>query len=64
MYTFTTDRLGLHRPRGVALLPGGAHYAVSGHWRDIYVFERGSHRLVREACQYVLLFGHSHLTVV
>ena len=58
-----TDRLGLQRPRGIALLPDRAHYAVSGHWRDIYVFRRGTHELRREACRYASLFGHSHLTV-
>ena len=58
-----TDRLGLHRPRGIALQPDQTHYAVSGHWRDIYVFRRGTHQLRREACRYVPLFGHSHLTI-
>ena len=59
-----TDRLGLRRPRGIALLPDRDHYAVSGHWRDIYVFRRGTHALQREACRYLPLFGHSHLTAV
>ena len=59
-----TDRLGLRRPRGIAFLPDGAHYAVSGHRSGIYVFKRGSHALVREACRYDLLFGHSHLAAV
>ncbi len=58
-----TDRLGLQRPRGIALQPDQTHYAVSGHWRDIYVFRRGTHQLRREACRYVPLFGHSHLTI-
>jgi hypothetical protein len=58
------DRFGLRRPRGIAFLPDGAHYAVSGHWSGVYVFKRGSHALVREACRYDLLFGHSHLAAL
>jgi len=59
-----TDHMGLRRPRGIALLADGDHYAVSGNWSGIYVFKRGSHTLVRDACRYDLLFGHSHLTAL
>lgn len=58
-----TDRLGLRLPRGLALLPDGESYAVSGHWADIFVFTRGRHELRREACCYAPLFGHSHLAI-
>ncbi|MEX2650799.1 MAG: DUF1513 domain-containing protein [Alphaproteobacteria bacterium] len=57
-----TDRLGLHWPRGIALLPDGVHYAVAGDWENIFIFRRGDHALVREACVYATLFGHSHIT--
>jgi hypothetical protein len=57
-----TDVLGLRWPRGLALLPDGEHYAVAGDWENIFVFRRGSHELVREACRYDTLYGHSHLT--
>lgn len=58
-----TDRLGLRWPRGIALLPDGVHYAVSGDWSNVFVFRRGSHELRREASSYETLFGHSHLAV-
>ena len=28
----------------------------------MFVFERGTHRLVRELCLYPVFFGHSHIT--
>ncbi len=62
--TVATDQLGLHYPRGVALHPDGRHYLVSGSWRNIYAFERGTHKLHRELCRYETLYGHSHLTVI
>ena len=59
-----TDRMGLRRPRGLALHPDGVHYVVSGSWENVFVFRRGSHELVRDACRYELLYDHSHLTIV
>lgn len=58
-----TDQLGLRFPCGLALHPDGQHYIVTGYWRNMYVFERGKHSVNREACQYVSLFGHSHIAV-
>jgi len=58
-----TDKMGLRHPCGLALHPDGEHYIVTGYWRNLYVFKRGSHQLNREACQYVSLFGHSHIAV-
>lgn len=56
---------GLSRPRGVALLPDGEHYVVSGNWRGILVLRRGEHRPVLERSRLDLpLFGHSHVSVV
>lgn len=57
-----TRALGLRYPCGITLLPDGAHYAVTGHWENMFVFERGSHRLMRELCRYPMFFGHSHIT--
>ena len=59
-----TSRLGLRYPCGITMLPDGQHYAVAGYWENLFVFERGSHRLVRELCQYPMFFGHSHITAV
>ncbi|MCP5367218.1 MAG: DUF1513 domain-containing protein [Hyphomicrobiales bacterium] len=58
-----TDRLGLYYPRGLALLPGG-RYAVSGSWRGLYVFDRGSHAPRPDETRHVTFFEHSHLTPV
>jgi hypothetical protein len=57
-----TRSQGLRYPCGIAMLPDGRHYAVTGYWENMFVFERGSHRLVRELCRYPLFFGHSHIT--
>jgi DNA-binding beta-propeller fold protein YncE len=57
-----TRSVGLRYPAGVTFLPDGKHYAVTGHWENMFVFERGTHRLVRELCLYPLFFGHSHIT--
>ena len=46
----------------MTFLPDGKHYAVTGYWENMFVFERGTHRLVRELCLYPLFFGHSHIT--
>ncbi len=59
-----TDSLGLHHPRGVQLHPDGIHYAVSGSWRDIYLFRRGNHELNRSRCLYETFYDHSHLSIV
>ncbi|MBB6182377.1 DUF1513 domain-containing protein [Pseudorhizobium flavum] len=58
-----TSKMGLRYPCGIALLPDGAHYAVTGYWENLFVFERRTHRLVRELCQYPVFFGHSHISV-
>ncbi len=57
-----TRSIGLRYPAGVTFLPDGKHYAVTGHWENMFVFERGTHRLVRELCLYPVFFGHSHIT--
>jgi hypothetical protein len=57
-----TRIFGMRYPCGITLLPDGVHYAVTGHWENLFVFERGSHRLVRELCRYPMFFGHSHIT--
>lgn len=57
-----TRKHGMRYPCGITLLPDGQHYAVAGYWENLFVFERGTHRLVREACLYPMFFGHSHIT--
>jgi hypothetical protein len=57
-----TRKFGMRYPCGITLLPDGRHYAVAGYWENLFVFERGTHRLVRELCLYPLFFGHSHIT--
>ncbi len=57
-----TRTVGLRYPAGVTFLPDGRHYAVTGHWENMFVFERGTHRLVRELCLYPVFFGHGHIT--
>jgi hypothetical protein len=59
---FDTRTAGLRYPCGVTFLPDGQHYAVTGFWENMFVFERGTHRLVRELCLYPMFFGHSHIT--
>lgn len=59
---FDTSKIGLRYPCGITLLPDGRHYAVTGYWENMFVFELGTHRLVRELCLYPLFFGHSHIT--
>jgi hypothetical protein len=61
---YDTRTVGLRYPCGLTMLPDGEHYAVTGHWENMFVFERGSHRLVRDLCLYPLFFGHSHITAV
>lgn len=56
-----TVKHGLRYPCGITMLPGGRHYAVAGYWENIFVFERGTHRLIRGKCLYPTLFGHSHI---
>lgn len=57
-----TRTIGLRYPAGVTFLPDGQHYCVTGHWENLFVFERGTHRLVRDLCLYPVFFGHSHIT--
>ncbi|MEQ1942523.1 DUF1513 domain-containing protein [Mesorhizobium sp. VNQ89] len=57
-----TSTGGLRYPAGVTFLPDGKHYCVTGHWENLLVFERGTHRLVRDLCLYPVFFGHSHIT--
>lgn len=57
-----TQKLGMRYPCGITMLPDGQHYAVAGYWENLFVFERGTHRLVRELCLYPMFFGHSHIT--
>jgi hypothetical protein len=59
-----TDELGLQHPRGVVLHPDGEHYAVSGSWRDLYLFRRGSHTLNRARCWYQTFYDHSHMSIL
>jgi predicted secreted protein len=59
---FDLRTVGMRYPCGVTFLPDGKHYAVTGFWENMFVFERGTHRLVRELCLYPLFFGHSHIT--
>ncbi|MBX3582529.1 MAG: DUF1513 domain-containing protein [Rhizobiaceae bacterium] len=59
-----TRTVGLRYPAGVTFLPDGKHYCVTGHWENLFVFERGTHRLVRDLCLYPVFFGHSHITAV
>jgi len=56
-----TMEIGLRYPCGVTMLPDGKHYVVAGYWENIFVFELGNHKLVREMCLYPTLFGHSHI---
>ena len=56
-----TSAMGLRYPCGVTFLPDGRHYAVAGYWENLFVFERQSHRLVRDLCLYPVFFGHSHI---
>lgn len=53
---------GLDYPCGLTLLPDGKHYAVAGYWKNLFVYERGTHRLARERCSYATFFGHRHIT--
>jgi hypothetical protein len=58
-----TDELGLRYPRGLALHPDGQHYAVSGSWRDLMLFRRGTHEPRPGRSLHAVLFEHSHLTI-
>ncbi|MCR9139853.1 MAG: DUF1513 domain-containing protein [Alphaproteobacteria bacterium] len=54
--------MGLEYPCGLVLLKDPRYYVVAGYWKNLFVFERGSHRLMRELCHYTTFFGHSHIT--
>jgi hypothetical protein len=56
-----TSTAGLRYPCGVTLLPGDQHYAVTGYWENLFVYERSTHRLVRDLCLFPVFFGHSHI---
>lgn len=62
VHDLDSSTTGLRYPCGVTLLPDGKHYAVAGYWENLYVFERGTHKLVRDLCLYPVFFGHSHIT--
>ena len=59
-----TAAIGLDYPCGVSLIPGSPFYAVSGYWKNLFIFRRGSHEPVRDLCHYTSFFGHSHMTAV
>ena len=54
--------IGLDYPCGIVPLKDPRYYVVAGYWKNLFVFERGSHRLMRELCHYTTFFGHSHIT--
>lgn len=56
-----TSTMGLRYPCGLTFLPGEKFYAVTGYWENLFVFERQTHRLVRDLCLYPVFFGHSHI---
>jgi hypothetical protein len=53
LHSLDTRKMGMRFPCGVTLLPDGAHYAVTGYWENLFVFERGTHKLNREACRFI-----------
>lgn len=59
-----TAAIGLDYPCGLSMIPGSPFYAVSGYWKNLFIFRRGSHEPVRELCHYASFFGHSHMTAV
>jgi len=59
-----TAALGLDYPCGLSLIPDSPFYAVSGYWKNLFIFRRGTHEPVRELCHYASFFGHSHMTAV
>lgn len=60
--TVATDAFGLRYPRGLALHPDGKRYAVSGSWRGLYLFARGTHERELETAWHLDFFHHSHMT--
>ncbi|MEM7303479.1 MAG: DUF1513 domain-containing protein [Pseudomonadota bacterium] len=58
-----TDELGLDYPCGVAVLGDTPFFVITGHWKNMFVFRRGSGELVRDLCHYTTFFGHSHICV-
>lgn len=53
--------MGLDYPCGLIMLRDRRSYAVAGYWKNLFVLERGSHRVVRPLCRYTTFFGHSHM---
>jgi len=64
-YVIKTRQYGVYYPRGIQLLPDNRHYAVSGSWRNIKIFKRGSHQSMegKESIRYETFLGHSHMSV-
>lgn len=59
-----TLEFGLAFPAGVAVIDTGAHYAVSGYWAGLYIFDSETHQPVPGQQFDEFFFGHSHLAVI
>jgi hypothetical protein len=59
-----TEPLGLRYPRGIALHPDGIHYAVSGAWDNLVLFERGTHAHAPGRTIFLALYEHSHIAAL
>jgi hypothetical protein len=59
-----TEPLGLRYPRGIALHPDGRHYAVSGAWDNVVLFERGTHAVALGRTIFLALYEHSHIAAL
>jgi hypothetical protein len=55
--------MGLEHPSGLAIVQGSDHYFVTGYWKNLYAFRRGTHELLRDLCTYTTFFGHGHIAV-
>lgn len=65
-HVIKTNQYGVYYPRGIQLLPDNIHYAVSGSWRNIKIFKRGTHQSMEgeEGICYETFCGHSHMAIV
>jgi len=65
-HVIKTDECGIFYPRGIQLLPDNIHYAVSGSWRNIKIFKRGTHQSTEseQSIRYETFSGHSHMSVI
>lgn len=63
-HQYDTSKIGLDYPSGLTMLPDPGYYAVAGYWKNLYIFERGTHKLMRELCHYATFFGHSHIAAI